>query len=273
MKNVTIRYFALIGGLLFFFAGFIACGSQLYQVSLEKDFDDERVSEEGKNPNSTAYGIHATDGWKSLPVQFRFASDMNAMQKVALTRAMKSWEKVTGKSLFEFIGIDQGKTGDSFPDLYSSLKDGINGYYLDHDWAKTAKPVVVLATTIWDNVGNNGSQISGADIRFNSENYTIGDSLFITAVKGKEVVDMESLALHELGHLLGLAHVDAEHDPVSIMNPQLFIGEGLTSRKVSRSDIERIQQIYGCEGSACDIDATLEEVELNLAKETGGTTP
>ena len=77
----------------------------------------------------------------------------------------------------------------------------------------------------------------------------------------RQVVDMQSLAIHELGHLLGLAHVDEEIDPISVMNPSLFIGEGLTSRKLSRSDIVRIQTIYGCEGAACDIDALIEEQE------------
>ena len=72
---------------------------------------------------------------------------------------------------------------------------------------------------------------------------------------------MQSLAIHELGHLLGLAHVEEGVDPVSVMNPSLFIGEGLTARKLSRGDITRIQTIYGCEGSACDIDSLIEQQE------------
>jgi hypothetical protein len=80
---------------------------------------------------------------------------------------------------------------------------------------------------------------------------------------------MESLSLHELGHLLGLAHVDSNVDPMSIMNPQLFIGVGLTSRKVSRGDIERMQVIYGCKNKACDVDTLVKEIEMNKNKETG----
>jgi len=40
------------------------------------------------------------------------------------------------------------------------------------------------------------------------------------------------------------------------MNPSIMIGEGLASRSVSVGDIKRIQKIYGCAGSACDVDAT-----------------
>ena len=81
----------------------------------------------------------------------------------------------------------------------------------------------------------------------------------------KEVVDMESLALHELGHLLGLAHVPEETDAYSIMNPTLYIGEGLANRKY-RNDIELIQRIYGCENEAYDVDdlySQLEQVDMD----------
>ena len=150
--------------------------------------------------------------------------------------------------------------GDSFTDLYSSLTDDINGQYLDDDWNKTKKPTYVLATTIWNN-GPDYSLITKADIRFNNEHYIIGNSLTNSASDTKEVVDMQSLALHELGHFLGLAHIDTDVDSLSIMNPSLFIGEGLTSRRLSRGDIERIQLVYGCEGKACDIEKLMAESE------------
>jgi hypothetical protein len=40
------------------------------------------------------------------------------------------------------------------------------------------------------------------------------------------------------------------------MNPSIMIGEGLANRYLSQGDVERIQKIYGCLGSACDIEAT-----------------
>jgi len=100
----------------------------------------------------------------------------------------------------------------------------------------------------------------------------MGDSLTARATKDREVVDMESVSLHELGHLLGLSHVEPDHDSDSIMNPSLFIGEGLTSRRLSKQDIMRIQQIYGCEGKACDVEALYQEMEsAPAAKATTST--
>jgi hypothetical protein len=41
------------------------------------------------------------------------------------------------------------------------------------------------------------------------------------------------------------------------MNPTLFIGEGLSNRRLSEGDIKRVQSIYGCEGIACNVEAVL----------------
>jgi len=263
MRKYAIKYGFVVASILFFFANFIACGSQFYQVTMKDDFDEEQLSQEALDPDSQQYGIHALNGWHELPVSFRFGQNLTAAQQKALKDAMKSWEDAVGQTLFAYQGVHTGVTGDSFGDLYSSLDDRINGNYLDQNWQKTKKPTVVLATTIWNNLATDRSQIAGADIRFNDQNYLIGDSLYMAATDEKEIVDMESLALHELGHLLGLSHVDADVDPNSIMNPSLYIGEGLISRKISRGDILRIQKIYGCEELACDVDKVVESIELN----------
>ncbi|SME90396.1 matrixin family metalloprotease [Pseudobacteriovorax antillogorgiicola] len=263
-QGVMMRYAAGVAGIIVTFGNFVACGSQLYQVSVKEDFSpSEQVkaaNPEMENPDSTLYGIHAPSGWKELPIRFQFGKDMNQEQKVHFLAAIKTWEWAVGKNLFEYLGTHEQTNGDTFVDLYSSLTDEVNGQYLDANWVKTKKPNYVLATTIWNN-GPDYSLITKADIRFNEEHYIIGNSLTNFATDTKEVVDMQSLALHELGHFLGLAHVDAEVDSLSIMNPSLFIGEGLTSRRLSRGDIDRIQLVYGCEGNSCDVDALLEEAE------------
>ena len=249
------KYSIVIGSLLFLFTNFIACGSQMYQVSLEEDFDDQRtitaLQKQGIEPIP---GIHAAQGWKNLPIRYKIGESMNLTQKAGLRTAMARWEWAVGKKLFDYNGTHSGTTGDSFVNLAESLDDQVNGNYLDSDWGKTNKSEYVLATTIWTNTSSI-EEIATADIRFNSEFYEISDSLNLAQVDSDlELVDMESLALHELGHLLGLGHIDEEIDPYSIMNPRLYIGEGQESRYLSTGDIKRIQQIYGCAGDACDIE-------------------
>ena len=275
MSNFGIKYFLALAGVIAFFLNAIACGTQMYQVSVKEDFDDrsaEKANPEMKNPASPMYGVHAANGWVTLPIKFRFGEHLTKDQQTELLSAMKQWEWAVGRQLFDPQGIHTGVDGDSFKDLYSSLKDDVNGDYMDNNWAKTSKPDHVLATTIWDN-GTDPSSILKADIRFNAQHYVIGDSLALAAVENKEVVDMQSLALHEVGHLLGLAHCEPEVDKYSIMNPSLFIGEGLTSREMSEGDIKRIQSIYGCEGISCDIPGLLAQRKQALAAQKTAVAP
>jgi len=246
------------------FTQFIACGAQMYQVSMHDDHNLEQIPVEASQPSSPVFGIHSPNGWIKTPIEFRMGSKVSKDQTTQLVAAMATWEKAVGKKLFANNGIQNNIDGDSFKDLYSSLPDRINGNYLDANWGKTGKPVEVLATTIWDNDPKSGNKIDTADIRFNTQHYQIGDSYKLKSNKSQEVVDMQSLALHELGHLLGLAHVQSKDDDLSIMNPSLYIGEGFVARKLSLGDIMRIQKIYGCEGRACDANAIHQEIELDI---------
>ncbi len=228
----------------------------MYQVSLKDDtqLQEDEGSEDPASPN---FGLHSPNGWRTLPILFKVDQSLTPEQKVGLVKAMATWEMAIGKKLFVFEGVHSGISGDSFPDLYSSLNDNVNGHYLDGHWDKTEKPKYVLATTIWENTREDDKKIATADIRFNSNYYMIGNAVTAVAEDDREVVDMQTLAMHELGHLLGLTHIKPQVDRNSVMSPTVFIGAGLTNRLLSKGDIERVQKIYGCEGTACNIDATL----------------
>jgi hypothetical protein len=86
----------------------------------------------------------------------------------------------------------------------------------------------------------------------------------------REIVDMQSLALHEIGHLLGLSHVSPDIDSSSIMNPTLYIGTGLASRSLSLGDVERIQKIYSCEGKSCDKEEITREIMISSQQSQSG---
>ena len=262
IRDLILRYAGLVLSCAVFFAGFTACGADQYGVPVDEDPEQEkkvvRANPNVRKAGSSGFGIHATRGWIATPIPYRVGAGLDAEQSTALHTAILQWEWACGKQLFSFEGIHQGTSGDSFSDLYSSLADKITGNYNNADWKKTGKPMYVLATTVWKNDQESGA-ITRADVRYNTETYIIGDSLTLHDTDEKDVVDMHSLALHELGHLLGLAHVSASADRYSIMNPTLYVGEGLTSRELSRGDITRLQKIYGCSGKACDVDGLLAE--------------
>lgn len=272
-----VRYSSLVFALLAGFANFVACGARMYKISLEDDFNLPPNRQGPMAGAASDYGIHTLEGWgNQIPIPFRFSYELDPEMRQHLLRAMTTWETAVGKKLFHNLAGAHNKTGDDFPDLYSSLDDNINGHYINDEWQKTGKSQDVIATTIWDSGFDANDHtsvlITSADIRFNFQHYNIGDSFTLLENDARSVVDMESLALHELGHLLGLSHIPDEDDPLSIMNPALLIGEGLASRKISRGDIERIQRIYGCEGIACDIGTIYHQLETGTAQPLAQTT-
>jgi len=274
--TLALKYGAMIGTTVVLFTNFVACGAQMYQVSLREDHNPQQVAEGANDPASPNFGLHAPGGWvaEKLPIKFKTGFKVESAQLSGLQAAMKTWETAVGRQLFVYEGVHTNTDGDSFPDLYSSLKDTINGNYLDQSWGKTGKSKEVLATTIWTNNAGKSNKIDSADIRFNVEEYVIGNAFSLRKRDAREVVDMQTLSLHELGHLLGLAHIDEGIDASSIMNPKVYIGEGLANRSLSRGDVERIQKVYGCQESSCDLDKTVQRISMmanNFAKKSEGS--
>ncbi|NBX16089.1 MAG: hypothetical protein EBR09_01860 [Proteobacteria bacterium] len=250
-RNLVIAYIAGTSAVSTLMGGFVACGAQSYRISVhgadEDKIDRPNTASSGSNLNvGSLKGVHSAAGWKrSLPIRFVTSSEINPEVVKQLQTAMKSWELAVGKQLFAYDGAET-KKGADFRQLYEPLGDGKNGNYLDFNWFKaTGKSNTVLATTIWENSPQDPSAIVKADIRYNAEFYVFGNSLEEFSEGKRVIVDMESLALHELGHLLGLTHVKETEDKFSVMNPSLFIGEGMITRKLSNGDITRIRSVYG----------------------------
>jgi hypothetical protein len=254
-----LKYLTTSSLLVLVFTQFIACGAESYQISLENDVSHDNDLVE-RSPDDPLFGIHAPEGWAQLPINFKTAEDLTGEQVSAIRRAMRTWEWALGRtygSVFVYDGRHEGIDASSFEKLYSSLQDRINGMYFEFQRTIPDKKPEVIATTIWDKSGAAKSRIETADIRYNSKTYILGDAYKLSATPEREVVDLESLALHEVGHLLGLQHIPKQADVLSIMNPTVFIGAGMVSRTLSKGDILRIQKIYGCEGIACDIEELL----------------
>lgn len=152
----------------------------------------------------------------SVPVNLYIHESLPSQYIPALHAAMKVWEDALGsKKLFEVVGVIGGTA--------TPQKDGVSVVYYMNTWEEN-KPSEQARTTIyWQ-----GEQIVEGDIRINAKNFTF----FYTGTPVTASVDIESLFIHELGHLLGLAH---DNSTGSVMAERL--ASGLTRRDIGSMDI------------------------------------
>ncbi len=180
-------------------------------------------------------GLHSQKGWTKLPVRIAFESGTPLAVRIGVERAGATWNGVAELELLRFEDDAQPFVGP----LYDRLNDEVTTVGVEKRWCRTGKSTQVLGATIWDNDPADGS-ITDADVVFNGEFYDLGDTLALAAPDAP-VVDIESLALHEFGHLLGLSHVS---EMTSVMYPSLYVGDESVKREVSQRDVARLRYLY-----------------------------
>lgn len=168
-----------------------------------------------------------------------------------IQNAINTWNNAIGKTILVLRSNVVTYTGNFFPGLFTPLQYPFKALYYDQisggsgGWANnTGKSSSIIATTIYN---SNGNSLLGADIRFNRDEYLFGDTTTGNNTSTQYIADMESIALHELGHVLGLGHAINESD--SVMYPYINVGPNSsdspsTARCLSANDVERIRSIY-----------------------------
>lgn len=198
-----------------------------------------------------------SQGWGpfySYPITIDISTQISNENLSLITQiqnAINTWNNAIGRSVLKLrTGID-AYTGNSFPGLYTPLQNPFKALYYDEisggsgGWVNnTGINPNIIATTIYN---SNGSSILGADIRFNRDAYVFGDTTTGNNTSTEYIADMESIALHELGHVLGLGH--AINETNSVMYPYINVGPNnsslpTTARCLSANDVARIRSIY-----------------------------
>ncbi len=220
------------------------------EVTYEPAQQEMELRESSPN-NLPMDGIHAVNGWQQkLPIPYQIDHSLSISQKSQIKAAMNTWANALCMDFDEmFVKAEYNQVLSKNSQLYSTLHDQIFTQYFDKDFTlNTLKDTEVLATAVWENSAQDLQTITAADIRYNTETYTFGDALNKREVKNSDpskiFVDLESVSLHEIGHILGLSHVDAYEDPFSIMAASSEVGPGKARRALSTQDILKARTIF-----------------------------
>ncbi|WP_186649686.1 matrixin family metalloprotease [Fluviispira vulneris] len=243
-QNKYINCFNKITIIICTFNILVSCGSQVNSFFLNEDEKENQA-------------IVYAEGWGNqykYPLVILLNNEIekeNVNISKQIQNAMDTWNNAIGKKILTLKLVNKIPSENNFISLYSPLNYKNSIIYFDKKnekndgWhERTGKDRNILASTIFRSERN---IIINAAIRFNHDNYLFGNTKTDHG-NGKQIlVDMESIALHEFGHVLGLGHMLSESS--SVMYP--FINTGRDSidspstvRCLSKNDINRIRKIY-----------------------------
>lgn len=149
---------------------------------------------------------------QNVPVDLYLDNSFPQEYEPAVRAAIAEWNKV-GKSSRgkEFFRLRGGSPGSSTPQ-----QDSYTKIYLLNTWEDEKQTEQARTTIHWS-----GSQIYEADVRINEKDF----DFYISDTPDYSKVHLESLLIHELGHVLGLAHTTSHE---SVMQASLANGRSRT---------------------------------------------
>ncbi len=158
--------------------------------------------------------------WNSRrPVPMYIDSSFPDRYHEAIRRAMATWEKGAGGTVFQYAGVVASN---------KPQQDNRNIIYWLPSWDTRSGRQQADTLVYW--VDN---QIIEADVRVNAQDFTYSDG------QSSGALDVESLIVHELGHVLGLAH---NNDKQTVMSP--FLATSFLRRQLFAEDIEHVKCEY-----------------------------
>lgn len=190
--------------------------SNIFEVQNVKNLNASQLSCAGfkKNDRRSIF-------WsKSFPIKLYVNASFPEDKIIALTNAIYIWNTTFDSDLFN--------TEIGFSTSLTPTKDQKNVIYWQTNWVSTD---LRNGTTLLYPESNN---IIEADIILNAGNFILTADIPLSFE-----TDLTSLLVHELGHVLGLAHLDVE---TSIMQTVLQAGD--IRHNLSAQDIENIRCMY-----------------------------
>ena len=175
--------------------------------------------------------------WKETPVNYVIDPDNTYGLSVefitgAISASAEEWDDHTGTELFGSYA-EGSSSWDVWEDVYSNR---INELFFG-DYPRDG---VIAVAIVWGYFGGppSGREIIEFDIMFDTD-YTWGD-----ATDNQELMDLQNIATHELGHGVGLADLYITEASEETMYGYSTDGE-TKKRTLHFGDIAGIQKLYG----------------------------
>lgn len=130
---------------------------------------------------------------KKSPIRLSIHESVPSQYYPAIEAALKNWESALRRPLFQIV--EYGSKGPLQP-----RQDGVNVIYWLETWESNRSSEQARTSVYW--VGN---EIREADVRINAKDFTY----YVGTSSGGREVHLESLLVHEIGHILGLKHKDS----------------------------------------------------------------
>ncbi len=128
------------------------------------------------------------------------------------------------------IGRESIKIGGYVDTKSDPAQDGHNIIYYLHTWESDKSNEQARTTVYWA-----GDRIYEADVRINAKDFTFSSGGTLEPSR----IDMQSLILHEFGHVLGLAHSVASQSVMAKSLPN-----DIMRRSLALSDVNSIRCEY-----------------------------
>lgn len=144
-----------------------------------------------------AYGERIS--WKGrLPIVMRLHESVPKEYEEAAVQAAESWNRSLGKTVLS-VDLSQRETGAA-----EARKDTVNTIYFYPTWEADRPSEQARTSIYWK-----GDLIEEADIRVNKVNFTFYQLGVNDKQASSNSINIEALLIHEMGHVLGLRHNDA----------------------------------------------------------------